>query len=239
MQIRLKKRLLDTATAPYLSFRFRDYYWAQGKLFLDPIFTALLDQKIFPDHARILDLGCGRGLLAAWLLAAERLADEQKWTAAFSPPKGLKFRGVELVAKEALRGNAVLQAAHGERVLLTGGDMRTTDIAEIDAVTILDVLHYISHAEQDQLLDRIRAALGKDGLFITRVGDTSGGWRFRFGQIVDRCMATIQGHRHAPTWCRPLAEWRSALETRGFAVQAVPMSRGTFFSNVMLICRVV
>lgn len=239
MQIRLKKRLLDAATAPYMRFLFRDYYWARGKLFQDPIFAALLEQKVFPDHARILDLGCGRGLLAAWLLAAERMADEKKWTASFSPPKGLKFRGIELVAKEALRGNTVLQAAHGERVSLAGGDMRMADMTEIDVVTILDVLHYIPHAEQDQLLDRIRAALGKDGLFVTRVGDPSGGWRFRFGRFVDHCMAAIQGHRSAPTWCRPLAEWRNILESRGFTVQALPMSRGTFFANVMLVCRVV
>lgn len=239
MQISLKKSLLDVATAPYLPFRFRDYYWARGKLSGDPIFTALLDQKVFPDHARILDLGCGRGLLAAWLLAAERLADEQKWTAPFAPPKGLTFRGIELVAPEVLRGNAVLQAIHGERVALMNGDMRAADITGIDAVTILDVLHYIPHAEQDRLLDRIRAALGSGGIFVTRVGDAAAGSRFRFSQFVDRCMALIQGHRFAPTWCRPLSEWRHILEVRGFHVQVLPMSRGTFFANVMLICRVV
>ncbi|MFO1387064.1 MAG: methyltransferase type 11, partial [Chitinivorax sp.] len=65
------------------------------------------------------------------------------------------------------------------------------------------MLHYIPHAEQDQLLDRIRAALGPGGLFLTRVGDASGGWRFRISQWVDRRMAQLQGHRYAPTWCRP------------------------------------
>lgn len=238
MHNRLKKRLLDAATAPFKSARITDYYWARGKLGGDPIFPALLERRVFPDKARILDLGCGRGLLAAWLLAAERLAEQREWTAPFQPPKGLRFRGVELITREAQCGNAVLRNVHGERVALAGGDMRAADMAEIDAVTILDVLHYIPHAEQDHLLDRIRAALGQGGLFITRIGDAAGGWRFRFSQMVDHCMAALQGHRHAPTWCRPLAEWRNVLESRGFAVEVLPMSSGTLFANVLLICRV-
>ena len=206
MQKSLKKRLLDVATAPYRSAGRSDYYWARGKLSRDPIFTALLERGVFPDGARVLDLGCGRGLLAAWLLAAEQMAAQGSWDAPQAPPKALRFRGVELVAREAHCGNAAL--------------------------------HYIPHAEQDQLLDRIRAALGPGGLFLTRVGDASGGWRFRISQWVDRRMAQLQGHRYAPTWCRPLAEWRRTLERRGFTVEALPMSSGTPFANVMLICRV-
>jgi SAM-dependent methyltransferase len=239
MHIGLKKRLLDVATAPYLPFRFRDYYWARGKLFQDPIFTALLDRKVFPDRARILDLGCGRGLLAAWLLAAERLAEEKLWTASVSPPKGLQFRGIDIAAHETWRGNTVLQATHGERVYLSSGDMRTADLADIDAVTILDVLQYIPHDEQDRLLDRIRAALGTGDLFVTRIADASGGWRFRLGQIIDRGMALLRGYRLKQTWSRSLPEWRAALESRGFTVEALPMSDGTLFANVLLICRVV
>ena len=186
----------------------------------------------------MLDLGCGRGLLAAWLLAAEQMAAQGSWDAPQAPPKALRFRGVELVAREAHCGNAALQPLYGDRVVLSGGDMRSAGMEAIDAVAILDVLHYIPHAEQDQLLDRIRAALGPGGLFLTRVGDASGGWRFRISQWVDRRMAQLQGHRYAPTWCRPLAEWRRTLERRGFTVEALPMSSGTPFANVMLICRV-
>jgi cyclopropane fatty-acyl-phospholipid synthase-like methyltransferase len=239
MQKSLKKRLLDVATAPYRSVGRIDYHWARGKLSGDPIFAALLERHVFANRARVLDLGCGRGLLAAWMLAAERMAAEGQWDSAITPPVGLQFRGVELVSREAECGNAALQPLHGSRVALSGGDMRTVDMSEVDAITILDVLHYIPHADQDQMLDRIRAKLAPGGLFVTRVGDATAGWRFRFSQFIDRCMAMIQGHRFAPTWCRPLAEWRAVLESRGFAVEALPMSGGTLFANVMLICRVV
>src|SRR5690606_19954192 len=170
MQNRLKHRLLRRATRPYARTSLTNYFWARGKLGGDPVFPALLDENVFSDGTRLLDLGCGRGLLAAWLLAAEKLAHDGLWIAVGTPPKAMQFRGVELIAREVHCGNAALQVAHGNRVSLAPGDMRDAEIIDVDAVTILDVLHYIPHADQDLLLDRVRAALGKGGLFVTRVG---------------------------------------------------------------------
>jgi cyclopropane fatty-acyl-phospholipid synthase-like methyltransferase len=172
------------------------------------------------------------------MLAAEQVDTQGHWDAPIAPPKGLRFRGIELIGREADCGNAALQPVHGKRIVLAGGDMRTTEMSAVDVVAILDVLHYLPHAEQDLLLDRIRAALKRGGLFVTRVGNAGSGWRFRFSQFVDRCMALLQGHQFAPTWCRPLAEWQRMLEARGFTVEALPMSGGTLFANVMLICRI-
>lgn len=235
----LKKRLLNRATRPYARTFITNYFWARGKLGGDPVFQALLDENVFADGTRLLDLGCGRGLLAAWLLAAEKMSHDGLWAAPGKPPQAMQFRGVELIAREVRCGNAALRAVHGDRVSLQAGDMRDAELSDIDAVTILDVLHYIPHDEQDRLLDRIRAALGTGGLLVTRVGDAAAGSRFRFSQRVDACMAALQGHRNPPTWCRPLAEWQRILEARGFSVRVLPMSQGTWFANVLLICRVV
>lgn len=238
MRSALKKQLLDLATAPYRETGAFNYRWARGKLRHDPIFTALIMRSIFPDGAKVLDLGCGRGLLAAWFLSAERLAEEGNWSADIQPPKGLHFRGVELMAREADCGNQALQPRHGKRVQLRGGDMRETDMNDADVIAILDVLHYIPYQEQDSMLDHIRKALGNNGLFITRVGNAGSGLRFMTSQIVDFCISFAQGHRMARMWCRPLDEWISALESRGFEVQAIPMSDKTPFANVMLVSRV-
>jgi SAM-dependent methyltransferase len=238
MQSNLRKRLLELASAPYRHTGQFNYRWARGKLQHDPIFAALIEQAVLPEGARVLDLGCGRGLLAAWFLAAEQLAERGLWCAPMPAPRSLSFRGVELMAREAECGNRALQPLYGQRVQLCHGDMRRVEMGDADVVVVLDVLHYIAPLEQDRLLDQIRAALGHGGLFITRVGDAASGWRFRLSQVVDRCMAFAQGHRAARMWCRPLADWISALEARGFAVQAVAMSQGTPFANVMLTARV-
>lgn len=236
MQPNLKKQLVDVACAPYRPTGIANYYWARGKLSHDPIFAALIDEGVFHNNMRVIDLGCGRGLLAAWFLAAEQLADHGEW-GPNAPPRGLRFRGVELMAREADCGNRALQPLYADRVSLSGGDMRTADLAEVDAIAILDVLHYIPYAEQDRLLDHIRAALGTSGVFVTRVGNAGTGMRFAFSQLVDHLVSFAQGHHLARFWCRPLAEWIRVLEGRGFAVRPIPMSMGTPFANVMLVCQ--
>jgi hypothetical protein len=100
---------------------------------------------------------------------------------------------------------------------------------------ILDVLHYIDIAEQNRVLERVRAALAPQGRLLLRVGDASARRGFRFSQWVDAVVTFVRGHRVTPTFGRPLAAWIVKLEALGFHVQAVPMSEGTPFANVLLI----
>lgn len=238
MQAKLKERLLEIACAPYRPTGRFNYHWARGKLGNDPIFEAVLDQQVLPDNARIIDLGCGRGLLAAWCLAAEKLARQGEWLDCAPPPTGLQFRGIEIMVREAECGNKALQPIFGNRVHLSGGDMRLAELQDAAVIAILDVLHYISFEEQDALLDRIRSSLAKGGVLLTRVGDANAGYRFRLSQWVDRLISFVQGHRMPRMWCRSLPEWIEALEKRGFVVTSAPMSKGTPFANVMLMCHV-
>lgn len=234
-----RRQLRDLATQAYRFSGHFNYHWARGKLGGDSIFPALIEHRVFRDDAAILDLGCGRGLLPAWLLAAERLAASGHWPEGLArPPRNLRFRGFELMAREAEVGNRALQTHFPGRVELAGGDMRAVEMHGADAIAILDALHYVDFNAQERLLDTIRAALPPGGVFITRIGNAAGGWRFRFSQGVDRCMARAQGHRAPPTWCRSAEAWVAALERRDFRVSAAPMSQGTLFANVMLVARV-
>lgn len=239
MNPEFKRKLRDIAAQAYRHTGLFNRRWARGKLGRDPVFPALIEQQVFRDGSTVLDLGCGRGLLAAWLLAAEQLDAGGRWPAGLArPPHGLRFRGYELMGREAGIGNRALQPRFPGRVELAGGDMREVEIGSPDAVAILDVLHYVDHAAQERLLDRIRAGLPAGGVLVTRVGDAGAGWRFGLSQWVDFCMARVQGHRHPPTWCRPLGAWIETLERRGFTVEASPMSDGTPFANVLLVARV-
>jgi len=237
MQAELKKRVLQAACAPYRPTGVSHHQWAKGKMGFDPVFPGILDHGLIPDDAVVLDLGCGRGFMASWLLAAESLAAQSAW-AGEPPPKRMRFHGVELVADEVDAGNRALQRLHGERVSLLAGDMRDAVFPPgLNVVTMFDVLHYVPHADQERLLDRIRQALGPGGLFITRVGDAQGGMPFRISQFVDRFASFMQGHRLTQMWCRPLSQWVKSLESRGFVVKTLPMNEGTPFANVLLTAR--
>ena len=106
-------------------------------------------------------------------------------------------------------------------------------------MVILDVLHYVEPDAQRRVLERVRAAFGGEGQggrLLLRVGDAAARGRgFVISQWVDRAVTRVRGHRAAPTWGRPLADWIALLAGLGFRVEAVPMSRGTPFANVLLV----
>ena len=238
MQSDLKLQLLEAACEPYRVAGSFHYRWARGKLDQDPVFAFLLKQGALHRRTRVLDLGCGRGLLAAWFLAADRLAAANLWRTDFAVPRGLKFHGIDLHAGVCAAGNRALQPHYGQQVSLASGDMCQADLRGFDAITLLDVLHYIPFERQEALLDQIRATLEPGGLLIARVGNAQGGWRFHFSQWVDLAVASVQGHRIACLYCRPHDEWVRALQTRDFTVTSHPMSEGTPFANTLLVARV-
>lgn len=229
--------LLDRATHAYRrSGRFA-YHFARGKLAGDPIFRHLLQHGLLPSDARILDLGCGQAVFASWLLAARKLYDAGHWPADWAAaPRIAHLRGVELMPLDVARAQHALGDDHPE-VEIVRGDIREIDFGKVDAVTILDVLHYLGYDEQEDVLRRVRDALPRGGRLITRIGDAGGGWRFRVGNAVDLCVTFVRGHRLPTLYCRSLRDWTELLERLGFSVRTVPMSQGKPFANVMLVAQ--
>ena len=230
----LRQRLLDRASAPYRAAGKFAYHFARGKLGGDPMFLALLQRGLIPDRSRILDLGCGQGLLAAWLLAARQLYDAGEWPAEWpAPAQVADIRGVDMLASDIRRARRALATpAHFEL-----GDMREVDFEQADVVVIMDVLHYVDIPAQEDVLRRVRAALPRGGLLLTRVGDARAGWGFQLSNWVDRTVAFFRGNRLPPLHCRPLADWIQSIEALGFRVETTPMNGDLPFANVMLVAR--
>ena len=227
--------LLDSACEPYRRAGRFAYHFARGKLGSDPVFRAILEDGLLTDRSRVLDLGCGQGLLAAWLSAAKRSFDAGRWPAGWpSAPRVLSIRGVELMASDVARAHCAL----GPSCAVEQGDIRSAEFGSVDAVVILDVLHYVDEAAQQSILQRVRAALPSGGLLLLRIGEADGGLRFRYSQWVDKVVMLIRGHWLVTTHCRSVAQWRELLQDCGFDVEARPMSAGTPFANVLLVARV-
>jgi hypothetical protein len=113
--------------------------------------------------------------------------------------------------------------------------MRTLAFPATDTVVLLDVLHYVDPPEQDDVLVRARATLGRGGRMILRVGDTASRGGFAASQWVDRLVSLLRGRCAAPRSGRTLAEWQQRLAAIGFEVSCQPMHRGTPFANVLLV----
>ena len=201
----------------------RDRYarhFAYGKLARDPVFEHIVSNGLIPPNARILDLGCGQGLLAVLLAADGRHGD---W----------RYRGIDRAGRDIERA----RAAAGPNAELVAGDIRSVHFGTADVVVLLDVLHYLDPAAQLDVLRRAHAALAPGGTLLMRVADASGGLRFRITEALDLAVTRLRGNRIARLHHLPLSRRKAQLENEGFRVEAIPMSAGTPFANVLLVAR--
>jgi SAM-dependent methyltransferase len=225
--------LIESASGLYRTAGRFAWHFARGKLAGDPVFAAILAQGLLSGRARILDLGCGQGLLAAWLLAAQASEHSGTWPRQWPPaPRPRSLVGIESHPPEVRRARLALGACSR----IVQADFRAVDYGQADAIVMLDVLHYNDYASQEAVLARARAALAPGGALLLRVGDAAGGVRFALSLLVDRAVALARRRRPVRFRCRPLTEWQQLLARLGFVTRAVPMSAGTPFANFLLIC---
>jgi 2-polyprenyl-3-methyl-5-hydroxy-6-metoxy-1,4-benzoquinol methylase len=230
-----EEQLFDAAVEPYQPAGKFATHFARGKLTGDPVFREILARGLIAPNTHVLDIGCGQGLLSAWLLAAERLALDPAWPAGWkAAPHGVTVRGIELMPADVVRAEKALAAQH-DRFKFEAGDMCKTPFEKAQAVVILDVLHYVPYEAQEDVLQRVLEALSPQGLLILRVGDAAGGLGFKVSNWVDHVVTLARGHSLSRLYCKPLADWISQLERMGFRVEAKPMSQGTPFANVLLL----
>ena len=237
------RELHGAACAPYRQVGRFAWHFARGKLGRDPVFRGLLERGELPGGARVVDIGCGQGLLASLLQACADLERAGCWPAPWpAAPRAASYLGIELMQRDVARARQAT-AALALAPAFECADMRRAALPPCELVVILDVLHYVDHAAQSALLTRVRDALlqgrvGGPRRLLLRVGDAAAGRGFAISQWVDRAVTLVRGHKAPPTWGRPLAAWVALLRDLGFVVQSLPMSQGTPFANVLLVADV-
>lgn len=213
------------------------FHFARIKLGTDPVFAALLRDGRIRDGARIVDIGCGLGILAALLTASEHsdTGSRSDWPDTWvPPPRGWTLCGFDLRMEAIAAGQRALSDIR-DRVMLSVADVRVVALPHCDIVIMLDVLHYIDPVAQHTLLTSAYSALTPGGTLLLRVGDAAASWRFRWTLAVDWWVTILRDRRWPRLHCRSLTEWKLLLESIGYSVVAQPMSEGTLFANVLLI----
>jgi cyclopropane fatty-acyl-phospholipid synthase-like methyltransferase len=226
--------IVQLAAEPYRSAGKFAWHFAKGKLGGDPAFAHILRLGMVRDNARVLDIGCGQGLLAALFWAAEETQTRGAWFSGWAPaPKAVNVHGIELMPKDVARAQEALRQV-APRATFECADMCDAKFAPCDVVVILDVLHYVSYEKQEDVLRRVHAALSQDGKLLLRVGDAAAGLPFKMSNWVDNVVMFIRGHRLPRLYCRSVSEWKATLEKIGFRVEPMAMHEGTPFANIML-----
>lgn len=226
--------LLDAAAQPYAAAGRYAFHFARGKLRHDPVYFFLLRRGLLPDRGRLLDVGCGRGLLLALLRAARAGHRAGTWPPGWpAPPLELDLAGIDRrvdhvrIARAALGGDARLEAR----------DLRDFDFPPSAAIVLLDVLLYLSEDEQQRALGKAAAALESGGVLLLREADAGAGVTYGLSQLSERLLEALRGRPFARLRYRRAAEWVGLLESLGLTVTMEPMSEGTPFANVLFVCK--
>ncbi len=190
------------------------YYYAHGKIALDPAYPAAA--RLLADSPRpLLDLGCGMGLLAAYLRACGHRAP---------------ILGLDVDAEKIGLANQVLGSEQAE--------FRAGNALDFPAhsgdVVVLDVLHYFSDEEQQVFLRKIAAAIAPGGVALIRVTLNEPTWRFAATRLEEWFV-------HASRWI-PVSGWNfptreemtRPFEAAGFNPDVRPMWGFTPFNSYLL-----
>jgi SAM-dependent methyltransferase len=214
--------------------------YALGKLRHDPVFAAILAQGLIPDRARVVDLGCGQGLLLALLVAANDARDAKsdsgrvEWPADWpAPPRPQSMVGIDA----GPRAVALARIALGGQARIAQADLRTVELPACDTIALIDVLHYVDAAAQEAALARCAQALSGGGVILLRVNDAGAGWSAMLTRVSDRIAVLARDRKWPRLHDRPLADWIGLLERVGFEVCTLPASAGTPFANSLLVGR--
>jgi len=226
--------LIEETAFRYLETGLFNCEFVRGKLRHDPVYFHLLRRGALPTESRLLDLGCGRGILFSLLLTARAQAERGLYPADWAPPPHLTLFGIEGREKAAdVARKALGVQAHIETADLTAPAALPT----ADVVLLLDVLHYLPAAAQEDLLARIAAALSPGGLLLIRDADADAGWRFTATRCQERLSALARRRWRQRFHYRGRREWSTILEKLGFEVIDQPMGKGTPYANVLITAR--
>ncbi len=213
---------VDDVVRRYLDVSIRDAEAARWRLTRDPIFPFLLNDPGFAGAGRILDLGCGRGIVAAILAVPGG-----GW------PPGRRYLGVDAAERYVRAAREALGAPGGPT--FQTADLRDLDPPAADLVLLLNVLRYLPPTSQDALLRRLGRALPPGARVVIREMDAEAGWAFRRAAIGSALASLIPGRtHHRPRGYRRGSDLRNALIAAGFDVRDRTTLHATSRGRVLL-----
>lgn len=170
---------------------------------MDPLYRQAL--PLIPPGLRVLDLGCGVGLLGQ--LLALRAGGNPSW-------------GIEWDAAKA----RFAQRLSGEvpDMSVAEGDFRALPWPPCEGIALFDVLHYLPPEEQRSLLRRIADHLPPGGFLLLRVMDADVGGAARLTRACEGLAVALGWNRAARTHWRPLADLAQDFRAVGLKARLEP-----------------
>jgi len=172
-------------------------------------------ERQVPKEGAIIDIGCGYGLLANFLVLRSSKRD---------------VTGVDLSAGRI----SVAQKTTDNRKKVQFKLMNALDLqsGEYSTVVMSDFLHHIDYQAQQELLARCYQKLPPGGLLIIEEVDNRPLWKYWFAVISDKILNV--GERQ---FFRNYRDFQKLLQRIGFLVRTKKVDKGIPLSDILFICR--
>jgi uncharacterized protein (DUF2062 family) len=218
-----QENLIAAAAAGYLRIGVQPWKAANAKLRFDPVYRESIRGVAWPSEGRVLDLGCGRGLMLSVLA---RHLDGRDGGA-------LQLHGIDYRPRMV----RLARRALGSRATVEQADLMSCRLPPSRVAMLFDVLHCLPESAQEHLLARLQASVEPGGYLLLREADAGGGAGFTAVNVCNRIMALAQGRWERRFHFRTAAGWVGLLARFGFAAEVVPASEATPFANVLITAR--
>ena len=213
---------VPAATAARIVGRYRRFShrsYVRCKLRWDPLFAAVAP-LLSASPRRLLDIGCGLGLLGQYLRECGFRGE---------------YLGLDLDAHKIEEARFASQ--QGELDLeFSNGSAETVPAAFRGDVALLDVLHYLPAAMQRRVLDESAKRVGDGGMIVIRNVLRDRSWRFH-ATVAEENFSRVLG------WMTPVGhfpareEIESPLRAAGLEVRTRPLWGRTPFNSYLIVGR--
>ena len=167
-----------------------------------PKILSVLD-LLLPEEGRILDIGCGFGLFAAYFAQTQRAR---------------QIVGVDPDGRRTEMATRTFEKLGLEGHTFIAGDARSTNVeGPFDAIYVLDVMHHIPKDDQLALLRRLHDLLAPRGVLVIKDITTEPWFGMKFTELLDRVMVGFD----EPLCYRHHSEWGNLLRELDFKVRVV------------------
>ncbi|MFC1814566.1 class I SAM-dependent methyltransferase [Thermodesulfobacteriota bacterium] len=171
-------------------------------------------EKYVPQKGDILDLGCGSGIFANILYLGS---------------KERNILGVDLssarieIAKRLSKDNPNMK--------FMTGDVNSVTFADFGIITLIDLLHHMTFADQEKLLNKVFSKLHAGGLLLIKDLEKYPLWKYVFHYIQD----TIS-YKGAKLYFRRAEAMVALLNRIGFEVEIISLASGYPHPHVLYRC---